>query len=378
VEFLENNLKIVETISLDFYNNNIKTINVKQYDTNSRYVKINCTEHGRFFKLDSSSMAVYVRCKKPDGNEVFRQCNIEEEGSILLELAQQMISAVGKCFADIMIIYTKVEFEDGTFEDIDTSTIDTISNVYDLEIPILSTMSFYINVLDSAIDVDSATSTNDYEALENQFALMITATKIANENAQLAKDNAENADIATENANKTAGDVIERVETVINDDVYPALDNVIYATGEAEYQAQYAKDQGDYANAQGTYANEQGQRAENAADQVDAILLGEVVKKEEKGVANGVATLNEVAKIPSEQLDIVDNLSTEVEGMVLDATQGKILNDLIMSLQEQINSIRNIYYGTEDPNVVEPNNGETKDGDVYMLIIEDSAEMVGE
>ena len=60
-------LKTIEPISLDFYNNNIKTINAKQLDTNSRYVKISCTEHGKKIALNPQTMNAYLTSKKPDG-----------------------------------------------------------------------------------------------------------------------------------------------------------------------------------------------------------------------------------------------------------------------------------------------------------------------
>ena len=46
----------VQKITLDFCRNNIQSVSVKQYDKNTRYLIVSCTENGKFVKLDKSYM----------------------------------------------------------------------------------------------------------------------------------------------------------------------------------------------------------------------------------------------------------------------------------------------------------------------------------
>ena len=74
---------------------------------------------------------------------------------------------------------------------------------------------------------------------------------------------------------------------------------------------------------------------EEDGTKVDYVLASE------KGVTNGVATLDQTAKVPATQLPIVDNLTTNSSTSVLSAAQGKQLYDRIK-------------YQTADPGVGSP------------------------
>lgn len=236
------NLKTIESISLDFYNNNIKTINVKQLDTKSRYVKISCTEHGKFCALNPETMSVIVRCKKPDGFYVLNNCDILSDGTILLKLTQQMLAVAGKCTVDITILYTDLKdiAENGNVElseehialayevsddndgnvifaltqqdeEPESITIESIEDLCKLNIPVLSTMTFYINVLPTAVEHALIASSYEYDALlqgiENQKLVenhmkaqdeVWTAHEDARETAEALRNTAEETRISNE------------------------------------------------------------------------------------------------------------------------------------------------------------------------------------
>ena len=71
-------------------------------------------------------------------------------------------------------------------------------------------------------------------------------------------------------------------------------------------------------------------------DEIEAEL--DYIPKSEKGVASGVATLDQTAKVPAAQLPIVDNLTTNSSTSVLSAAQGKQLKTEIESLKSSVSN----------------------------------------
>ena len=170
-------LKIIEQISLDFSRNNIKVVNVKQLDTKSRYINILCTNHGEKVYLDQGTMSAVVRCKKPDGLYVLNDCEVLEDGTILFELTQQMLAVPGKCQLDIMILDSSKMEELTT--DTDSDGVDT-SNV-----PALSTMYLYLNVIATAIEHSGIDSDFEYDKLTKYISTIAKMEAQATEAANI-------------------------------------------------------------------------------------------------------------------------------------------------------------------------------------------------
>lgn len=162
------NIQIIETVSLDFYNNNIKTINVKQLDTDARGVRINCTEHGKKFKLNTLSHSAFVRYKKPDGYDVFNDCYIQDDGSVIFALTQQMTAVAGKCMLDILIFCAS---------GLTVDNIGDITNFNDLGISTLSTMTLGLNNYPNATDLTKVESSYEYDALIKGLARHVAIEK---------------------------------------------------------------------------------------------------------------------------------------------------------------------------------------------------------
>ena len=97
-------LSTTKNISLDFYNNNRVVINAIQYDTESRYINITCTDYGKKVSLNSSEVSAFVRYKKSDGNDIFNDTTIQDDGTIQMLLTQQMLAATGTQTADLLIV----------------------------------------------------------------------------------------------------------------------------------------------------------------------------------------------------------------------------------------------------------------------------------
>ena len=485
-----NNLKTKETISLDLYNNNIKTINVKQLDTKSRYVKISCTEHGKFIALNPETTSALVRCKKPDGFSVLNACDILTDGTILLELSQQMLATAGKCTVDIMLYNTNlversdndnlelsdesiylngITVTDDSYGNVsiavnedsefttETFTAKSIEDIYKLNIPALSTMTFYLNVIPTAIEHSEIVSSHEYDALiqaytrQTELANLVETSenlrKVAEESrvtaesarataeearakAESARVEVENQRVKAEEARKTAE--LERVgnenarqtsetsrntaETQRND-----AENIRIASEDQRTNAEDTRltNETSRQTAESTRVTNETTRQENESSRISAeaqrqsnttaaissceeatagaiqATTGAITAttnantataeciKATNTVNTAVAQCNAAttnANAAAElcqsvvdkigvvlQTDIANNLTTETEGMVLDASQGKILNDLIADLQTQMNNMHKVHYGTG-----EPDDSLGKDGDIYMMIIDNT------
>ena len=134
-------LQSITNLDVDFYDNKYILINAKQDDKNTRFLSVTCYNHGEPFVVSSSDHAAYIRYKKADGHGVFDFCRIDE-GKILVGLTEQMLASVGMCEADLVIVNrgdVQVDEETGEISHIDNASI-------------LSTMTFHINVFETAVD----------------------------------------------------------------------------------------------------------------------------------------------------------------------------------------------------------------------------------
>lgn len=77
-------------------------ITAVQGDEHSRYVKVRVLSGGLPFDLPGRAMAV-IRVKKPDGYIVINDAVINSDGTVMAELTETMISAVGVCRCEISI-----------------------------------------------------------------------------------------------------------------------------------------------------------------------------------------------------------------------------------------------------------------------------------
>lgn len=188
--------------------------------------------------------------------------------------------------------------------------------------------------------------------LESQQATSnaIKSTDRANQAADRANEESENLDVlksdvtdATENANASAQNADDKATLAqnkvnelsgLNDDIHKSISDAEGATesantaserantsaNNADAQANYAKEQGDYAKSQGDIVadiidgsvvasvNGQSGHVELSAEDVDAIPVSE------KGVAQGVATLNEDGKVVDSDGNLVEGKVKSVNG----------------------------------------------------------------
>lgn len=139
-------------INVDFYDKKYILINAKQFDKNSRFLSVSCYNHGSVYPLNASEYSAYIRYKKSDNHSVFNFCEINRYGKILVELTEQMLASDGICSADLVI----VNKGDANIN-VDTGEIDTIDGA-----SILSTMTFYIDVCETAIENSEIESSYEF------------------------------------------------------------------------------------------------------------------------------------------------------------------------------------------------------------------------
>ena len=96
-----------QKLVLDFNQNFHRTVLAKQYDKNSRFIPIQCTDNGKPFLLNTS-WTVDVKVLTPDNRALLENTAIiQSDGSILLEVTENMLYYPGKEYVEIVIYDTK-------------------------------------------------------------------------------------------------------------------------------------------------------------------------------------------------------------------------------------------------------------------------------
>lgn len=158
-------MQTIAKISLDLYNKNIVKVSAKQYDT-GRGIEVTCTHNGIIYDVDTNTTSAFVRFKKPDGFNVFNQCEIVNN-RIMIELTQQMLVVPGKCDVDVMIMCKVYSLGEKSIDDI-----------IQLDAPIVSTMNFTLNIEPIPIDYDDIESSYEFDALTEALAHLDKQDKI--------------------------------------------------------------------------------------------------------------------------------------------------------------------------------------------------------
>lgn len=242
-----------EKFYLDFNTNNIVNINAKQYDTESRFINIVCTDHGKVVKLNPITESVFIRWKKADGKAIFKMGEVLDDGSVLITLTQQMLIASGTQVADILITTYLDNVDVETWEDLEV-LIETKNA------GIISTMKFNVNVVSAPIDANALISSEELDALsevivkyEDRWGDVFEALKLCETYTDKAKTAAENADKAIENINNFLGTIdddettdtlygIKKACEIARDSAKAATEAAEAATAEAKTATQNAKD----------------------------------------------------------------------------------------------------------------------------------------
>ncbi len=226
------NFKTIQNLSIDFNQKGYKTINAKQYDKETRYVVVHCTDNGTFVPLDDTVYA-NARTMTADGRALLDPATIQDDGTILLELDDTLLAAPGRATTQIDI------YQSGTEKR-------------------LTTMSFFINIEPSVYGDNAIMASDEFNALTElikkvtkDYEYVIEESKKHADNAKASEDNAANS--ASEAA-KQAANAQESATTAAQ----------IAAASESFATA--AKLSADNANVSETNAADSANDAANSAD----------------------------------------------------------------------------------------------------------------
>ena len=191
-------LQNTQNLVADLCRDNAQSVLLKQYEKNSRFIIVKCTENGVFKKLDNKTMTCNIKVLTPDDRAIYDSCKILDDGTVKVSVSESMVYTAGVAKAELNIIEQ-------------SSTA------------LLSTMIFNIIIKPSAYGDDKIVASEEFSALtelittvEQTVQTVISLeTKInnkqteweANENTrktnELARVNAEKTRVSCENTRVT-------------------------------------------------------------------------------------------------------------------------------------------------------------------------------
>ena len=176
-------MQLTHSIALDFGRDTLPiTIFAKQYDKESRFVEIVPLDRGKEYELESGVTA-RLQLTKPDGHTVLNTATVTD-GIIKVELTEQTLTTAGTAIAEIGLYKGDA---------------------------LLSSQNFCIEIKKAAYNLDSPTSSDEYNALidalgkiEPSVEAVTVAATAANTALNAATAATENANIAATAANEAA------------------------------------------------------------------------------------------------------------------------------------------------------------------------------
>lgn len=132
---------IVKHIILDVSKSRYVSVIVKQNDINIRTIIVKVADNGRPYFVDNT-IKPRIKCKKEDGTYVINDCTVLEDGTVQIDVTDQMTACDGIHECELALL-------DGYSEQV------------------LYTMNFVISVRKAPFSDDEISSTNEFIALEN-------------------------------------------------------------------------------------------------------------------------------------------------------------------------------------------------------------------
>ena len=94
-------MQIIQHIKLNIYQRSDYTyLDAKQADDNSRFLNVQFTD-GENDIFVTAGVTVTLRCQKPDGTAVYNNGTRESDGTVTVELTDQVLAVPGIVYADI-------------------------------------------------------------------------------------------------------------------------------------------------------------------------------------------------------------------------------------------------------------------------------------
>ena len=292
----------VQKITLDFCRNNIQSVSVKQYDKNTRYLIVSCTENGKFVKLDKSYMTCRVKILTPDDRASLDTCTILDDGTVKVPLKENVLFSSGVANAELMITSSDESKRIGTMK----FRVIIDSSVYGDE-RVISSDEF------SALTELFEKADKDYTNVIKEAKKSADAAKMSATNAKTSETNAKNSETNASSSatkakaseeqsaiNATASDNSQReaLQSVANAKTAEAnaLSHANDAKTAKDSSSDYAKLAQSYANgSSGTRTNEETDNAKYYSDQAKSVSnsIPTYIKQIENAGDSQVSRINE-------------------------------------------------------------------------------------
>lgn len=278
---IKKSYKVLE-LAVDFINPSYNISRAKHLD-NSRYILCTLTENGIPRSVKTNEVA-RIRLQKPDKTYVYNECDVLEDGRVLITLTEQILAVEGNAVCDIQLVDEQTEI-------------------------IYSTKNFIINIDKTAVNNSVIASSNEFDALNK---LIATNKKINEELKANEKVRQENESERIENENERKGNEADRQnaesERVNAENVRKANENVRISNentrkeNETIRQEQESDRQTNTATAISNAENAT-KKANDAADDLQHKLdTHHFVLTEDKDIAGGVPSLDANRKVPVAEL----------------------------------------------------------------------------
>ena len=304
----------VQKITLDFCRNNIQSVSVKQYDKNTRYLIVSCTENGKFVKLDKSYMTCRVKVLTPDDRASLDTCTILDDGTVKVPLTENVLFSSGVANAELMITSSDESKRIGTMK----FRVIIDSSVYGDE-RVISSDEF------SALTELIEKASKDYTYITTEAKKSADAAKVSETNAKKSETNAKssetNAALSASKAktSETNAKTSETNSTISEKNAKTYMKN-------ASISAITASSKADEAVASANSAS--------ASENTINIKVVEINQK-----------VNDVESIKSDIQNIASDVSDMRDAVAEDKTtiEDTIKNSLLASSEEILASVKDYY-----------------------------------
>lgn len=285
--------------------NNFQYVRVVQGDSESEIAEILFVSEGEQWSIPNN-VRVTLRGTKPDGNPILNDCEVTENGTVIIKSTEQLTAVLGRRKYEICL-YNTEENNQGS----------------------VTSFPFYIVVVESAMNPKDVVSSYEFTALQNVFASVNSKTEAVDKavidvNNTLAEaENVVSTVSVLQNEMETLKEELSESEIVreSNETVRQENENLrqqslseMQTSVESMVSTAQSNITNAISNANNAIENADAatERANVAAQACENIVAGTgFISTSEKGVANGVSTLNENGIIPDSQMN-KDSIIAEI------------------------------------------------------------------
>lgn len=199
----------IQNITTDFSKNSLASVSVKQYDKNTRFLIVKCTDNGKFTKLDKSSMACNIKILTPDDRAIFNTCEILDDGTVKVPLSESTLFSSGIANAELSVTNTSEEQRIGTMK----FRLIIDSSVYSDDKIIASDEFNALTDLINKANTDYTYVITEAKKSANAAKVSETNAKKSETNASTSAANAKTSETNAKNSETNASDSATKAKT---------------------------------------------------------------------------------------------------------------------------------------------------------------------